>query len=213
MKDKEYVALAYMTGILPVKKYGKHSALNMFYEYSMISPMQLAPYTGFTKKEVMQLCEKYGRGYDRIKEWYDGYEVSDIVPSALETQGMEIKQATKYSLYSPLSVATAIWTGYVKNYWNKTETYEALAEYIRMNLDGLKDAVVLMMDGARVKADISGYQNDMTTFHSKDDVLALLIHLGYLGYDDETQEVFIPNKEILDEFKTSTKTAEWTGTL
>ena len=69
---------------------------------------------------------------------------------------------------------------------------EALAEYIRMNQDGLKDAVVLMMDGGRVKVDISGYQNDMTTFHNRDDVLALLIHLGYLGYDSDLKEVFIP---------------------
>lgn len=56
MKDKDYIALAYMTGILPIKKYGKHSALNMFGEYSIISPMQLAPYTGFTEMEVRKLC-------------------------------------------------------------------------------------------------------------------------------------------------------------
>ena len=100
-------------------------------------------------------------------------------------------------------------TGVIKDYWNKTETYEALADYIRKDYDGLKDAVALLMDGARLRIDTSAYQNDMTTFSGKDDVLSLLIHLGYLGFDDERSEVFIPNREILDEFKTSTRSEEW----
>ena len=104
-------------------------------------------------------------------------------------------------------------TGRIRNYWNRTETYEALAEHIRRDYDGLKDAVALLMDGGRLKIDTSGYQNDMTTFHGKDDVLSLLIHLGYLGFDDEKNEVFIPNREILDEFKTSTKSEEWINTF
>ncbi|MBQ7564193.1 MAG: AAA family ATPase [Lachnospiraceae bacterium] len=217
LKDKDYVALAYMTGILPIKKYGKHSALNMFDEYSIITPMQLAPYTGFTGDEVKELCRAYGRNMDKIKEWYDGYDVSDIIPPDPDHQvqrmtGKEIP-AVHYSIYSPLSVVNAVTTGYIQNYWNKTETYEALAGYIRMNQDGLKDAVALMMDGGSVKADISTYQNDMTTFTSRDDVLALLINLGYLKYNIETKEVSIPNKEILDEFKTSTKSNEWVDTF
>ncbi len=214
LKDKEYIALAYMTGILPIKKYGEHSALNMFSEYSMIAPMQLAPYTGFTSEEVKALCRRYGRDYDRMREWYDGYRVSGIIPPdpdyAIQKKTGKPPKAERYSLYNPLSVVNAVSTGHIKNYWNKTETYQALAEYINMNLDGLKDAVALLMDdGGRLRADISGYQNDMTTFHGRDDVLALLIHLGYLGYDDETGEVFIPNREILDEFKTSTRSDEW----
>ena len=69
------------------------------------------------------------------------------------------------------------------------------------------------MDGGKIKVDTSTYQNDMVTFTGKDDVLSLLIHLGYLGFDDETSEVFVPNKEILDEFKTSTKSSEWLSTF
>lgn len=213
MKDKDYIALAYMTGILPIKKYGKHSALNMFGEYSIISPMQLAPYTGFTEMEVRELCTKYGRAYEKIKEWYDGYEVSDVVPP---DPGYELQNASgkeheqmRYSIYSPLSVVKAVSTGIIQNYWNNTENYEALAEYIRADFDGLKDAVALMMDGSGVKVDVSTYQNDMTTFHNRDDILTMLIHLGYLEYDRESEEVHIPNKEILDEFKTSTKSEEW----
>ncbi|MBO5623917.1 MAG: AAA family ATPase [Butyrivibrio sp.] len=216
-KDKSYIALAYMTGILPIKKYGKHSALNMFTEYSMMFPRQLAKYTGFTKAEVMDLCKSYGRDYETIREWYDGYEVSDVIPpdpnhEELKATGKTL-EGIKHSLYSPLSVVEAVGTGLVKDYWNKTETYEALADYIVKDYDGLKEAVTLLMDGARLHVDTSTYQNDMTTFTGKDDVLSLLIHLGYLGYDDATGEVYIPNKEILDEFKTSTKGSEWAGSF
>ena len=217
LKDKEYVALAYMTGILPIKKYGKHSALNMFTEYSMMFPRQLAQYTGFTESEVQGLCDRYGRNYDGIRAWYDGYEVSDVVPP--DPDHRELREtgrsprAMRYALYSPLSVVEAMTTGVIKDYWNQTETYEALAGYIRRDHDGLKDAVALLMDGGRIKVDTSTYQNDMTTLHGRDDVLSLLVHLGYLGYDGETGEVFIPNREILDEFKTSTKSPEWVSTF
>ena len=217
MKDKPYIALAYMTGILPIKKYGKHSALNMFTEYSMMFPRQLARYTGFTEEEVSDLCIKYGRNYDSIKNWYDGYEVSDVIPPDPDYESLKANgkspEAAKYSLYSPLSVVEAMTTGIIKDYWNKTETYEALAEYIRKDYDGLKEAVALLMDGGRLEIDTSTYQNDMTTFTCRDDVLSLLVHLGYLGYDDRSSEVFIPNREILDEFKTSTKGNEWTDTF
>lgn len=215
LKDKDYIALAYMTGILPIKKYGEHSALNMFSEYSMIAPMQLARFTGFTEEEVHTLCTAYGRDYEKIKAWYDGYLVSDIIPPDPNHQKLKERgkppEAHRYSLYSPLSVVNAVSTGHIMNYWNSTESYEALAEYIRRDYDGLKNIVALLMDGGRVKVDLSTYQNDMTTFHSKDDILALLIHLGYLGYDSETGEVFIPNQEIMDVFRSSTKSAEWTN--
>lgn len=213
MKDKAYIALAYMTGILPIKKYGKHSALNMFTEYSMMFPREMAPYTGFTEAEVEGKCIEYGRDYERMKAWYDGYVVSDIIPPDPEHKEQKSTGKTpepiRYPLYSPLSVVEATTTGIIKNYWNKTENYEALADYIGKNLDGLKDAVALLMDGGRLRIDTSTYQNDMTTFTGRDDVLSLLIHLGYLGYDDEKSEVFIPNCEILDEFKSSTKDREW----
>ncbi|MBR1685550.1 MAG: AAA family ATPase [Clostridia bacterium] len=213
LKDKSYIALAYMTGILPIKKYGQHSALNMFTEYSMTFPRQLAPYTGFTEEEVAHLCRAYGRDFHAIKDWYDGYEVSDIIPPDPDHKEQKATgkplTAKRYALYSPLSVVEAMTTGKIQDYWNKSETYEALAEYIRKDYDGLKDAVALLMDGGRLKIDTSTYQNDMTTFHGRDDVLSLLIHLGYLGYDDDSGEVFIPNKEILDEFKTSTQGNEW----
>lgn len=214
LKDNRHVALAYMTGILPIKKYGQHSALNMFTEYSMMAPRQLAPYTGFTEEEVKALSKKYDMDFGDISNWYDGYLVSDRIPPEKREEYREGKyDGHRFSIYSPLSVVESMTTGVIKDYWNKTETYEALAEYIRKDYDGLKDAVALLMDGGRLTIDTSTYQNDMTTFTGRDDVLSLLIQLGYLGYDDERGEVFIPNREILDEFKTSTKGREWVSTF
>ena len=217
LKDKEYIALAYMTAILPIKKNGKHSALNMFDEYSMTFPMQLAPYAGFTAEETSELCRRYGRDYQEIRDWYDGYRVSDILPpdlgyAKLSSTG-KTPEARKYSLYSPLSVVKAMRSGFINNYWNETETYEALRQYIDWNFEGLKEDVAILMDGGKIPVDITGYQNDMTTFHSKDDILTMLIHLGYLGYDSGRKEVFIPNKEVLQVFKTSTKNRDWTVTF
>ena len=169
----------------------------------MMFPRQLAPYTGFTEDEVKLLCDSYGRDFERIKSWYDGYEVSDIVqpdPNHAEYKSIgKAPTSRHYALYSPLSVVESITTGVIRDYWNKTETYEALALYIRKDFDGLKDAVALLMDGGRLAIGTSTYQNDMTTFTCRDDVLSLLIHLGYLGFDDGRSEVFIPNREILDE--------------
>ena len=214
LKDQDYVALAYMTGILPIKKYGQHSALNMFREFSIITPMQLAPYTGFTEEEVKELCREYNESYEDISRWYDGYVVSTSIPVEMREKNRRGDYQEKdMAIYSPLSVIEAISTGVIQNYWNKTETYEALAEYIRMNYDGLKDAVALLMDGGRVKVNISKYQNDMTSFSSSNDVLVMLIHLGYLGYDTDAKEVFIPNCELLDEFKNSTESSEWVDTF
>ena len=217
LKDQDYVALSYMTGILPVKKYGEHSALNMYSEFSMVSPLQFAPYTGFTEVEVRDLCGKYGMNFASIKNWYDGYLVYDQgVVSELDRSATEPSRrapARQYHLYAPLSVVNAMTYGQIKNYWNATETYEALAEYIRMDFDGLKETVARLMEGEHLPVRLGTYQNDMTSMTCRDDVLALLIHLGYLGYDQANGEVFIPNHEIHDVFETSTQTPEWSSTM
>ncbi len=215
LKDKEYIALAYMTGILPIKKYGKHSALNMFTEYSMIQPGPLAPYVGFTSLEVEEKCKEQELNYSGFKSWYDGYRLStggsaEMIPEGKRVDGTVYRE---YEIYSPYSVVNAMLSKQFHNYWNQTETYEALKQYIDWNFDGLKEDVAVLMDGGRVPVDITGYQNDMTTFHSRDDILTMLIHLGYLGYDSERKELFIPNKEVLDVFKTSTKNRDWTVTF
>lgn len=192
LKDKRYIQLVYMTGILPIKKYGTHSALNMFSEYSMTNPRQLAQYVGFTEEEVQELCEKYHMNFSELKEWYDGYAF-----------------ATVHSVYSPRSVIEAVLSGICDSYWNQTETFEALKIYIDMNFDRLKDDVLSMMVGEKVSINTGGFTNDMVTFHSKDDVLTLLIHLGYLAYDFEDKCVYIPNNEVRGEYVNAVSVSDW----
>lgn len=192
LKDQPYVALAYMTGILPVKKYGLHSALNMFTEYSMTDQYVFEEYTGFTEEEVKELCGRYGMDSVEVGNWYDGY------------------MFTRFRhIYNPKSVVEAMRRGKCSNYWTATETYEALKIYMDMDFDGLKADIVRMLGGERVKVNTLSFQNDMRSFRTKDDVLTLLIHLGYLGYDAETEETFIPNKEIVREFENAMSVSGW----
>lgn len=192
LKDQPYVALAYMTGILPVKKYGQHSALNMFWEYSMTDQFVFEEYTGFTEEEVKELCGRYEMDFARVSDWYDGYRFRQF-----------------RHIYNPRSVVAAMKSHVFSNYWTSTETYEALKLYMDMDYDGLKVDIVQMLGGERVRVNTSSFQNDMHTFRTKDDVLTLLIHIGYLGYDAETKEAFIPNKEIIGEFENAMSVSGW----
>ena len=192
LKDKGYIYLAYMTGILPIKKYGTHSALNMFDEFSMINPGPLASYVGFIEDEVSGLCEKYGMDMGEVKSWYDGYSF-----------GKEL------SVYSPRSVVSCMRFRKIGNYWNQTETFEALKVYIDMNFDGLKDDILSMIAGENILVRTESFVNDMMTFRTKDDVLTLLIHLGYLGYDYENKCVFIPNNEVRGEYVNAVSMSDW----
>ena len=191
LKDQSYVALAYMTGILPIKKYGEHSAINAFYEYSMIDAEPISEFTGFTEEEVKLLCKKYDKPFEEMKRWYDGYNLNGI------------------SIYNPKSVVESILRGQFNNYWTSTETYEALKVYIEMNFDGLKDTIIELLAGQKAVIDTTTFSNDMVTFETKDDVLTLLVHLGYLTYDFYTKEVSIPNYEISEQFASTIKVMGW----
>ena len=181
-----------MTGILPIKKYGSHSAINIFDEFSMTDPAMLAEYTGFTENEVINLCEKFNIDSDEMQYWYDGYLFDENI-----------------HIYSPESVVNAITRKKFRSYWTRTETYEALKIYIDMNFNGLKDNIIQMLGGSKIKVSVDTFQNDMTTFASKDDVLTLLIHLGYLAYNYNSREVFIPNHEIQEEFTMAVESSHW----
>ncbi len=196
LKDQSYVALAYMTGILPVKKYGQHSALNMLWEYSMTDQFIYEEYTGFTEDEVKGLCEKYDMDFVQVSNWYDGYRFRQF-----------------QHIYNPRSVVAAMKSHVLSNYWTSTETYEALKVYMEMDFDGLRSDIVQMLGGNRVKVNTLSFQNDMRNFEVKDDVLTLLIHLGYLGYDAETKEAFIPNKEIIGEFENAMSVSGWSKVM
>ena len=192
LKDQPYVALAYMTGILPVKKYGQHSALNMFWEYSMSGQDIFEEYTGFTEKEVQKLCKQFDMDFPETSHWYDGYRFSKY-----------------HHIYNPRSVVAAMQTHRFSNYWTSTETYEALKVYMDMNFDGLRSDIVKMLGGEHVRVNTLSFQNDMRTLKTRDDVLTLLIHLGYLGYDQERKETFIPNREIAGEFENAMSVGGW----
>ena len=113
------------------------------------------------------------------------------------------------SVYSPRSVVNSMLFGKIENYWNQTETFEALQVYIDMNFDGLKDDVLSMIAGERIPVNTGSFTNDMTTFRTEDDVLTLLIHLGYLAYDSENKVVKIPNNEVRNEYVNSVAASDW----
>lgn len=173
----------YITGILPIKKYGTQSAMTDFKEYTMTQPEPLETYIGFTEEEIRDLCADSEFAFETIQKWYDGYIIGN------ETH-----------IYSPQSVTEAIRRKRIGNYWTQSETYESLKLYIELNEDGLKEAVVQMLGGGRIKIDVSTFQNDLTTIKSRDDVLTLLVHLGYLAYDIDNKAVYIPNEEVREEF-------------
>ncbi len=124
IKDQPYVALAYMTGILPVKKYGEHSALNMFTEYSMTDQDVFEEYTGFTEDEVKELCERYNMDFSETGSWYDGYMLTNF-----------------RHIYNPKSVVEAMRRHRLSNYWTSTEVYDALKIYMDMDFDGLRSDI------------------------------------------------------------------------
>lgn len=192
LKDQPYVALAYMTGILPVRKYGQHSALNMFWEYSMTDQKALEEYTGFTEDEVRGLCKKYGMDFEETSSWYDGYQFKRF-----------------RHIYNPKSVVEAMSCQDFSNYWTSTEVYDALKVYMDMDFDGLRGSIIQMLGGGRARVSTRSFRNDMRMLETKDDVLTLLIHLGYLGYDAEKKEAFIPNKEITEEFENAMSVSGW----
>ncbi|MCC8046251.1 MAG: ATP-binding protein [Clostridiales bacterium] len=186
------IAAAYMTGILPIKKYGTQSALTDFKEYTMLRPLKLAGYVGFTEEEVRTLCSEYHMNFEDVKKWYDGYSFKGIG-----------------SVYSPDSVMNAMENQELADYWSESENYESLKNYISMNKDGLRDSIIAMLGGARCKVLTRRFQNDMMNLNSRDDVLTLLVHLGYLAFDSSEEEVYIPNYELAEEFRNAIEGDDW----
>ena len=190
--SKRFIALAYMTGILPIKKYGIESALNNFDEYTMISPKMLAKYYGFTSDEVQRLCEQYGMEFDKMCEWYDGYSFKNAE-----------------HIYNPNSVVKAIRFEAYESYWSHTEAFSSLSGYISLNFEGLRDDIIRMFAGERCRVKVGSFENDFVSYKSKDDVMTALIHLGYLAYDLESKEAYIPNKEVQEAFEYAIEGAKW----
>lgn len=183
---------AYLTGILPIKKYNTQSALNNFTEYTMLAPKDMASFFGFTKEEVKALADKHGMDYGEMEKWYDGYQIGSIS-----------------SMFNPNSVMMALKEEFCQSFWSSTGAFMAVADYIKMNFKGLKDDVIDLLAGGRIKVDTIKFQNDMSVILSKDDVLTVLIHLGYLTYDRTCNECYVPNFEVAGELKGAVETTDW----
>ncbi len=194
-EPSKYIALAYLTGILPIKKLKTQSALNNFEEFTMLDAGRMAPYVGFTEEEVHTLCDEYGCSYEQVKSWYDGYSLEG------------------YQVYNPKAVVSLMLNGKYKSYWSNTGSYEAIVPLINMDFDGLRSAIIEMMSGAAVDVDVTSFQNDTVSFANRDDVLTYLIHLGYLAYDQDREQVFIPNEEIRHELNNAVKRNKWNEML
>lgn len=180
---KPAISLAYITGILPIIKDRIQSKLNTFQEYTMVAPGRFAEFTGFTNDDVKMLCERYGCSYNECKSWYDGYKLKE------------------FDVYNPQAVFSAVVSGDFRSYWTATASYHVVAEKIQMNFKGTKNDVVTMLGGGKVDVNVEKYENRMNEFKSKDDVFTFLIHLGYLAYDEELGQCYIPNREILNEWQ------------
>lgn len=180
----EAVAAAYMTGILPIKKDGTESAISDFIEFTILQPGPFVRYTGFTETEVKNLCEQHDMDFEQVKQWYDGYDFKRSEP-----------------IYNPYSVMMVMQMGEYRSYWRKTSTAESLKTYVGMNMDDLQNKILRLIAGEPVKVYTDDFENDFETFNSSDDVLTLMIHLGYLVYDSETSQAHIPNEELRIEFK------------
>ena len=191
-RSSDVFAGAYMTGILPIKKYKTESALNNFVEYSMVEPMDMAHFFGFTKVEVQSLAQKHGLDFDELEKWYDGYQIGDDL-----------------SIFNPNSVMMALKSRRCRSYWAATGAFDAVAQYIRMNFDGLKDDIIRMLTGNRCQVDPTGFQNDISEIETKDDVLTVLIHLGYLSYNWREDECYIPNREVAGEMVNAVRANNW----
>ena len=190
--DEVFVG-AYLTGILPIKKYNTESALNNFNEYSMIRPGKMSESLGFTHEEVEVLCRSHGMDLSEMERWYDGYRIG---------------KASR--MFNPYSVMKAIYNEEYGSYWTTTGAYDSVITYIQMNYEGLKDGIIRMLAGERVYVNTTKFQNDMSIVRSKNDVLTVLIHLGYLAYDDDRGQCYVPNKEVADEFLNAVEDTSWT---
>ena len=190
-ESKSFLALAYITGILPIKKIKDESALNNFREYTMLDSYPITEFYGFTEEEVRELCEKYNMDFESTKAWYNGYLID----------GMH--------MYNPNSVSMAMDRHRFDSYWRNTSSFASINTFITMNYEGLKDDIMTMLAGGRVSVNTNSFQNDLSTVASKDDALTALIHLGYLAYDADRKNAYIPNYEVATAFEAALQVGEW----
>ena len=182
------IAACYMTGILPIVRYGTQSALSDFDEYTVLAPDAYAPYVGLTEAEVEGLAERHHMDMEELRRWYDGYELPYVDGGSNERRVVRA--------YAPYSVMRACKRRRVGPYWTSSEAFASLRTYVDLDFDGLQQAVVQALGGARVPVRTGKFENSIHDVASADDALTLLCHLGYLCYDAETRTARVPNGEV-----------------
>lgn len=184
LKDRSYVALAYMTGVLPIKRYSTGSALNMFREYTMLNDPLFEEYFGFTQEEVTALCKKQNQlTLQEIGEWYDGYQTR-----------------SGGRLYNPRSVVCALEDGVCQSYWTTTGRMDEVLFFLKHNFEEMREDVVKMVNHTPIQLEIKKeYTAGQKSPSTKKEIYAAMIIYGLLSYHDG--EIRIPNKELMIEFE------------
>jgi hypothetical protein len=184
--------LVYMTGILPIIKTETQSALNNFEEFSVVDPGVTAKYYGFTRAEVEELCKEHDMDIEQMRHAYDGYIIGN-----------------ERSMFNPNSVMMSISKRNYNSFWTRTASFATIEQYIKIDADNVREKIVRMLNGESVVVEVTSFRNDMKNVENSDDVLTLLVHLGYLSYDPDTQKVRIPDSEVAGEFRLAIGSAGW----
>ncbi len=187
LKGRTYVALCYMTGILPIKKHSEGSALNMFEEYTFLNDVVFSTYFGFTETEVNTLCKQHNISYNTIAEWYNGYTTA---------KGIKI--------FNPRSVKIAISDNYCQSYWSNTGDMNEVLKYLKLNTLGVREDIIKMINGESISISITkDYRAGAKTPSSKQEIYSAMVTLGFLSYSN--RKLRIPNKELMLEFEDAIK--------
>lgn len=188
LKDQPYVALCYMTGVLPIKKYSSGSALNMFDEYTFLKDRIFGEYFGFTEEEVIEICNKNGKmNFKELESWYNGYFT-----------------ATEIKIYNPRSVVKALQNNYCDSYWTNTGEMNEVAEYLKYNILDIREDVIEMVSGEEIDIIINEeFRAGQGAPRNKEEIYSAMIVLGFLSYYDGYLK--IPNRELMKEFEKALK--------
>ena len=182
LKDRPYVELAYMTGVLPIAKYSSGSALNMFLEFNIMNDHMYDEYFGFTNEEVEGLHKKQNKvSMDSLKEWYNGYYTCNNL-----------------QIYNPRSVTNALRQGVCQSYWTNTGPMDEISYYIENNVEEVRNDIVQMVSGIPVNIHLEGYSAEQINLNTRDEILSAMTVYGFLSYHDEM--LAIPNKELRMKF-------------
>ncbi|KAK8847280.1 hypothetical protein M9Y10_019867 [Tritrichomonas musculus] len=198
IQTTNYISLAYLTGILPIKCHNLLSSYNNFLEFSMFTPYPFEECFGFTQDEVKKLCAGKSQNFESVEKFYDGYIFNGI------------------HIFNPNSVICSIICNNCQSYWSRTGSYEKLADYINLNFDGLQDTIIQLLSESHYPLISSQYKSNINDFVDKEDVLIYLVHIGYLAYDNTSNKVFIPNLELFLEFDRairSIKNQNWANVI